>query len=302
MSAAVDLLVAAMDAGESIPAVVGPTASGKTELMLEVRARRASDGPMTVISADAFQVFRGMDIGTAKPGPEVLARLPHRLISFLEPSATYSVGQYLQDAEAALDEVRAAGGVAVVAGGTGLYVWALHRGLHPSPPPDMVLRQAGLDRAALLARLQKLDKSAAAELAGAPLPRLVRALEIVEGTGLSLAAWRAQPRPGSRHRLRVFRLDLDRRTLYRRIDARVDEMLRRGLVEEVERLRACGITAAFFSQRAIGYREAHRFLDGEIDRATMVELIKRNTRHYAKRQMTWNRHRFPDATVLEIDA
>jgi len=301
MNAAVDLLVKAMDADEPIPAVVGPTASGKTELVLAARARRAANGPMTVISADAFQVFRGMDIGTAKPGPGILERLPHLLISFLEPSETYSVGQYLRDAEAAVDGVRAAGGAAVVVGGTGLYVWAFHQGLHASPPPDRTLRRAGLDRAALLDELQKLDKSAAAELVSAPMPRLVRVLEIVRGTGLPLAVWRAQPRPLPRHRVRVFRIDLEREVLYRRIDARVDAMLGQGLVEEVEHLRARGITAAAFSQRAIGYREAHRFLDGEIDRGTMIELIKRNTRHYAKRQMTWNRHRFPDATVLAID-
>lgn len=218
--------------------------------------------------------------------------MPHHLIDVCDPSESYTAGRYARDAEAAIAEVIGQNGIPVVCGGSGLYLAALIEGLHDLPGANEELRQLALAREDLLARLALSDSEAAFELREAPSQRLTRAIEIVEGTGMALSEARKMPKTAPRYRFTVHILAPPRDQLYQNINERVDRMMEDGLVDEVKKLRERGIGPDRVSQRAIGYREAHQFLDGMITMEEMVRLIKRNTRHYAKRQETWIRNRF----------
>lgn len=285
-----------------IPVIVGPTASGKTDCVVQLSERLAALTPLEIISADAFQVYRGMDIGTAKPSASLRARLPHHLVDILAPLQSWSAGQFAAAADALIGEILGRGGLPVVCGGSGLYVAALVGGLHDAPAADPSLRGASLGREELLQRLRSIDSGAADRLRSAPSHRLTRAIEMTEHSGRRLDEIRAGARWRSRFRFRVFALEVERAELYARIDARVDAMIAAGLMEEVEGLRRAGVGPGMISQKAIGYREAHRFLDGEISREEMIRLVKRNSRRYAKRQETWIRGRFPDVRRVQLSS
>lgn len=272
-----------------LPVVTGPTASGKTDLCLEIAARFAGTASLSVVSADAFQVFKGMDIGTAKPSRELRARLPHHCIDIVEPTDYFSAGTYARVAEQILANLLKSGQIPIICGGSGLYLSALIDGLAASPGPDPVLRSAGLSREELLERLFALDAAAADELKAGPIHRIIRAIEIVSGTGYALSVWRRASRPRPAFRYRIFALTPPREMLYDSINRRVDAMMLAGFVDEVRGLRDRGIGPSLQSQRAIGYRELHRFLDGELELTSATELTKRNSRRLAKRQMTWIR-------------
>lgn len=273
----------------SIPVLTGPTASGKTGLVLDLFENYSDDGVLEVLSADAYQVYRGMDIGTDKPSTALRRRVPHHLVDILDPADRYTAGRFVRDAETAIRAILEKGSRPLVCGGSGMYLWALVEGLHEAPPADEELRGRNPTREELLALVRGLDPAAEAALAAEPRHRLIRAVEILRGTGQSLAEWRATPRRKPAFEYEVFALLPERDALYARIDARVDEMMVRGFVEEVRGLKERGITPELPSQKAIGYRELHRHLAGEIDLPAAVALIKRNSRRYAKRQLTWLR-------------
>jgi tRNA dimethylallyltransferase len=283
-------LAAELDSGRSIPVLTGPTGSGKTDLLIQLRERLGGDRPFDVISADAFQVYRRMDIGTAKPSTTVQGLIQHHLIDIRDPSESYSAGLFSSDAAATIQELRERGVRVVVCGGSGLYLSALTKGLHESAEANPELRASNASPEELLVRLRRSDPVAAESLRGAPRPRIIRAIEICEGAGMTLERIRATPPASPRFEFAVFAPGVERSELYRRINERVLRMMREGLVEEVEALRASGIRPDHLSQRAIGYREVHAYLDGLIDRDEMIRLIQRNTRRYAKRQETWMRH------------
>ncbi len=274
-----------------MPVVVGPTASGKTGLIMRLVERFEGSVPFEVISADAFQVYRGMDVGTAKPSPQDRILVKHNLVDIVDPLETYSAGRFMREAEEAIRKVEKEGRIPLVLGGSGLYLSALIDGLHDAVEADPELRAAGSGREELLERLRAADPEAAGELEDAPRPRILRAVEIVEAAGETLANLRRAPRRAPAFRYRVMRLVVERPELHRRIEERTGAMFQAGLVDEVTRLRGEGVPADAPSQRAIGYREIHRLLDGEIDLAEARRLVERNTRRYAKRQETWFRNR-----------
>ncbi|MEK8023988.1 MAG: tRNA (adenosine(37)-N6)-dimethylallyltransferase MiaA [Candidatus Hydrogenedentota bacterium] len=301
-----------------IPVIVGPTASGKTDLLVSLAApsihglSRHSPHPwgsserlaigqgraaaqLEIISADAFTVYRGMDIGTAKPSAEIREQLPHHLVDILDPVESYSAGRFAADAETALADILSRHRLPVICGGSGLYISALVEGLHDLPTATPSSRDKVSDREELLESIRERDPAAADELRDAPSHRLVRTLEVLAGSGRTLAELRSGQRHKSRFSFALHTISLDRSELYRRINARVERMFAGGLVEEVEALRARGVRPDMVSQKAIGYREVHEFLEGVIDRPEMVRLVQRNTRRYAKRQETWIRNKFPHA-------
>ena len=274
--------------------LMGPTAAGKTEVAVDLAARFALD----IVSVDSALVYRGMDIGTAKPPPAVLRAAPHRLIDILEPEEAYSAARFRDDALAAMAGIRAAGRTPLLVGGTGLYFRALERGLAELPAADPAVREALVAAArsrgwaALHRRLGAVDPAAAARIHPHDPQRIQRALEVYELTGRPLsdhlAASRTRAAP-----YRFLKLVLapgDRETLHRRIDARFRAMLAAGLVDEVRALRARpGLHRECPSMRAVGYRQVWDFLAGCYDYETMTARGIVATRRLAKRQLTWLR-------------
>jgi tRNA dimethylallyltransferase len=272
-------------------AIVGATATGKSALAVELAAATGAE----VVNADALQLYRGLDIGTAKPAPEDRARVPHHLLDVLDPDESASAGEFARRARAVLAGIAARGRPAIVVGGSGLYQRALWTGLAALPPPDPAVRDE-LDRRlvleglpALRRELEAVDPATAARLAPRDRQRTLRALEVAIATGRPLSVWLAAPRPpASGATLRVG-LTLPRAVLYDRIAARVEEMTRRGWLEEIRSLLASGVDRACPAFQAIGYAQWIRHLEGAIDRATAMREITTATRRYAKRQETWFR-------------
>ena len=275
-------------------ALMGPTASGKTALALDWAQRLDTE----VISVDSALVYRGLDIGAAKPDPATLARIPHRLVDVRDPHQTYSAADFASDALAAMQALAARGKVPLLAGGTMLYFHALLHGLSPMPAADPALRvdlQAELQArgaAAWHAELAGHDPQAAARIHANDPQRLLRALEVFRLSGRPISDWqraaRAQPFP-----FRVLRLVLapaDRAVLHERIERRFDAMLAAGLLDEVRRLRADPrLHPDLPSMRAVGYRQAWRFLDDATTATGFRDEAIAATRQLAKRQLTWLR-------------
>ncbi|TCO76969.1 tRNA dimethylallyltransferase [Plasticicumulans lactativorans] len=279
------------------PAVVclmGPTACGKTDLAVELVRR----GPFEIVSVDSALVYRGMDIGTAKPDAATLARAPHRLIDLLDPAERYSAGRFRADALQAIDEIIAAGRIPLLVGGTLLYFRALMHGLAALPTADAALRArlaadfAAHGAPALHARLAQVDPHAAARIHPHDVQRIGRALEVYELTGTALSEqWQTARGEVPALRWVCFALAPPaRETLHARIERRFDHMLEAGFVAEVERLRARGdLHPDLPSMRAVGYRQVWEHLDGLTDRAAMRQRALAATRQFAKRQLTWLR-------------
>ncbi|MCD6288117.1 MAG: tRNA (adenosine(37)-N6)-dimethylallyltransferase MiaA [Candidatus Hydrogenedentes bacterium] len=274
--------------------IVGPTAVGKTRLGICLAERLSTE----IISADAMQVYRGLDIGTAAPTPADRARVVHHLVGSSELTDQYSAAEFARDARTIIDRLWAKGRIPVVVGGSGLYVRALVDGLFPGPAADADIR-ARLNREAaeqgvesLHNRLAAVDPESAARIAVKDLRRIVRALEVFELTGVPISEMQKTHKITTKtdgllsHR---FGLDMDRTALYARIDERVEKMCGLGFIEEVRGLVETGHTADLERIGALGYREMMAYLRGETDLETAKSLMARNTRRYAKRQMTWFR-------------
>jgi len=274
--------------------LMGPTASGKTELAIHL----AEHLPLEIINVDSAQVYRGMDIGTAKPEKEVLARAPHRLIDIRDPAESYSAAEFRSDALAAMEEITAAGRIPLLAGGTGLYFRALLYGLSELPPGDHQVRErlereaAELGWSEMHRRLAAVDPQAGARIHPNDPQRIQRALEVYELTGRpisELQRGRGEPILDWRV-LKLARTTRDRETLRRRIEQRFHAMLEQGLEQEVRDLLARGdLGPDTPAMRSVGYRQMIRYLSGEWDHATMVERGVIATRQLAKRQLTWLR-------------
>ncbi len=278
---------------------------GKSEAAVLVAERIRGE----VICADSRTVYRGMDIGTAKPTPAMRARVPHHLLDVVDPREVFTVRRFQQLAQQAIAEIRARGRVPLLVGGTGLYVQAVLDGLQiPPVPPDWALRQRLEEEernqpGVLFSRLQEIDPLTAARIPPRNLRRVIRALEIWYHLGIppSQARGRGPEEPSLR-----IGLTMDRRALYGRIDRRIDEQLAAGLVEEVRRLVASGVPLHAPSMQGLGYKEIAAYLIGEVDLEEAVQQLRRNTRHYARRQLIWFRAdpriRWLDVTGLPPEA
>jgi tRNA dimethylallyltransferase len=277
--------------------IAGPTASGKSALALALAER--IDG--VIVNADSMQVYGDLRIITARPTPAEEARVPHRLYGHVDAAVNYSVGQYLADARAALDDCRRSGRAAIFVGGTGLYFKALTAGLAAVPPIPAEIRDSVRARLAahgaspLHAELARLDPAAAARLSPNDRTRVARALEVVEATGRPLADWQAHGSPAliGADAPRVF-IAPDRAALYARIDARFSAMMAAGALDEVRRLAARKLDPLLPAMKAHGVPWLIRHLAGEIAEEKAVAHARLDTRHYAKRQFTWFRHQLGD--------
>ena len=277
----------------NIICIAGPTASGKTALAVELA--KAYNGE--VVSCDSMYVYRRMNIGTAKPTYEEMEGIPHHMIDVAEPDEDFSVSRYCCMASPIVDDIVARGKTAIIAGGTGLYMDSLIKGNDFAPFPSTGMRErleAQADREgmeALLALLETIDPDSAARLHLADRKRIIRALEVYYETGETITAHnlRTQAIP-PKYRPLWLGLDFaDRSELYRRIDLRVDIMLRQGLVEEIRALLAEGIPAKCTAMQAIGYKEFVAALEGHCSIEEAADEVRKGSRHYAKRQLTWFR-------------
>jgi tRNA dimethylallyltransferase len=263
---------------------------GKTALAVAL----AREWPIEVVGVDSRQVYRRMDIGTAKPAPAERRLVPHHLLDLVEPDEVYNAARFARDAAAAIAGIRARGHWPFLVGGTGLYLRALLQGLSPLPPADLALRRelraqaAAEGRARLHQRLAELDPEAAARLHPRDQVRVMRALEIVLLTGQPASAVRARPRrPAGPYRALTVGLSMARPALYGQLDARVERMLAEGLVAEVEGLLAAGFDSRLPAMQGIGYRHLVPVVARGAPLAEAVGTMKRDTRRYAKRQLTW---------------
>jgi len=274
----------------NIAVICGPTGIGKTATAISLA--ESYDGE--IVGADSMQIYREMEIGTAKPTPKEQARIPHHMVDIIPPDAPFDAARYEKMARKAVDDLHRRGKLPVVAGGTGFYIKALTRGLFDTLPNDPVVRNRLQEEAetlggrALHERLTACDPETARRLHPNDTYRTVRALEVFEVTGKPLSAHHQDHQFGDRpFRELKIGLSIPRETLYRRIDTRVDRMLRAGLLDEVRGLLEKGYTPELKSMQSIGYRHMADFLQGRLPWEEAVRTMKRDTRRYAKRQMVW---------------
>ncbi|MBC8015685.1 MAG: tRNA (adenosine(37)-N6)-dimethylallyltransferase MiaA [Sporomusaceae bacterium] len=277
---------------ERMIAVIGPTAVGKTKVSIDLAKMLTTE----IISGDSMLVYKNMDIGTAKPSISEQSNIIHHLIDILEPNADFSVVDFKKMASQHITEINKQGNIPVLAGGTGLYVKALLEGYQFNPTPSDEKLRIDLDKLAkehgnqyLHDQLAQLLPSAAARLHPNDLRRVIRALEVYYLSGDAVSQHKLLDQQELLYDAVVIGLTMDRELLYRRINQRVDMMVAQGLVNEVKMLLARGIPANCQGMQGIGYKEIVRYLQGEIDLSTAIEIIKQATRNFAKRQLTWYR-------------
>lgn len=273
--------------------IVGPTASGKSMLAMELAARFNGE----IVNADSMQVYRFMDIGTAKPTREQRQRVPHHLIDIADPDEEFSAARYNEEASRAIHDIHERGKNVFVVGGTGLYIRALTKGLFKGPGSDMRLRNefATLGSRSegpryLYEKLKEVDPEAASRIHPNNMARIVRALEVYYLTNKPISAFQKEHGFSEEpyDALKVG-LSIDRKLLYKRIEDRVDSMIAAGLVEEVRRLLAMGYSPDLKAKRGLGYKEIVGYIQNKYSLEDAAMEIKKNTRRYAKRQMTWFR-------------
>lgn len=290
--------------GRSIPAsreekkhpwfiLVGPTAVGKSAIAERLASALGTD----ILAADSRQIYQGMDIGTDKPSPESRARVPRHLIDLVPPDALFSAGKYKKLAEEKIAALSVEGKPIFIEGGTGLYIKTLLYGLWEGPPADWDFRNRLLEEESekgegtLHRRLAEVDPAGADRIHPRDLPKLVRALEVYHQVGRPLSELHAEHRFAEPPKGAYFLVGLrrDREDLYQRIEQRVESQIARGLVEETSRLLSAGFSPKLPSMRGLGYKQMTRYLRGEQTREEAIATLKRDTRHYAKRQITWFR-------------
>jgi tRNA dimethylallyltransferase len=279
--------------------VLGPTGVGKTGFSILLAEALKTE----IIIADSMQVYRNMDIGTAKPSPAELKKVPHHLISLLSPAKTFSAGLFKEKAKKIIDDLHGRSKIPIIAGGTGLYIKALTRGLFDGPGADGLLRKKLMEeekcsgKGHLYNKLKNIDPEAASKIEQNDLRRIVRALEIAykETRGISVIQ-RQSTRPSDYDFIKIG-LTRDRKELYRLIEERVDEMMGQGLLQETKKLLKTKPDRT--ALQALGYKEMRLYLDGTVDLEVAVRLTKKRTKMFAKRQFTWFRKE-PDIEWVDI--
>jgi tRNA dimethylallyltransferase len=270
-------------------ALVGPTASGKTPVSLILAEMLGSE----IVSADSRQIYRYLDIGTAKPAVEDRKRITHHFVDCFDPAHEYSAGQYADDVGGVLNDIVLRGKTPILVGGSGLYVKAAIDGMFDGPGKDPEIRSRleqrlqaeGIEK--LLQLLQSVDPIALKRMSEITPRRVIRALEVYAIVGRPLSDLQAEKKRDPEFEAIQFSLEWDRAELYERINQRVDGMIRDGLVQEARTVMEMGFDRLLNSLNTVGYKEVFDYFDGRTDHGTMIELIKRNTRRFAKRQTTW---------------
>lgn len=283
--------------------LVGPTAVGKTDLSIALAKALDTE----IISCDSVQIYKSLNIGSAKPTVEEMAGVKHHLLDFVDPKVPYSVSEYREDALNIIDRLLEAGKVPIVTGGTGLYMNALIYDMDFGGSDSDEAYRAELEKLAeaeggdhLYERLKAIDPEAAERIHPNNVRRVIRALEVNHITGQNMGDFSKDPVLTDRFIPVLIGLKRQRMKLYGRINKRVDIMLEQGLIDEVKKLKSTGLDDSFQSMQGIGYKEVLGYLEGRYDEALMVSVLKQGTRRYAKRQMTWFR-RYAQMHWLDLD-
>jgi tRNA dimethylallyltransferase len=284
--------------------IAGPTAVGKTELSIRLAKRINGE----IISADSVQIYKSLTIGSAKPTLSEQCGVPHHMLDFLEPSASFSVSDYAHMARKTIEDILSRGKTPIVVGGTGLYFNALLYDMDFGSAPEDVdyrrhLEHVSNDKGSdyLYQILIEKDPDAANKIHPNNIRRVIRALEVIHITGKTMGDFAKDPVPVSEYDPILFGLTRSRMKLYGRINKRVDLMLEAGLIDEVKNLKKDGIDDSCQSMQGIGYKEVLEYLDDKYDFDTMKSILKQSSRRYAKRQMTWFR-RYKEIQWLDLDA
>lgn len=282
-----------MNSRENLMVIVGPTAVGKTAI--SIKLAKILNGE--IISADSMQIYKYMDIGTAKVTPEEMEGIPHYLIDVVYPDEEFTVADYKELAEKIISDINKKGKIPIVVGGTGLYVNSLVYDLNfTKVPPNEKIRKRLNELADKFGNeyihnmLEKIDKESSKRIHVSDRKRIIRAIEIYEVTGIPMSEQNRDFRKqNDRYNLAMIGLNMDRDKLYERINMRVDKMIENGLIAEVANLLKMGYTKELTSMQGIGYKEIIKYLEGELTLEESIELIKKGSRNYAKRQLTWFR-------------
>ncbi len=275
-----------------IVCVVGPTASGKTDYAIDLALRENGE----VVSCDSMQIYRYMNIGTAKPTAEEMRGVPHHMIDFLEPEVNYSVADFVKDARVCIEDILERGRLPILCGGTGLYIDSIVNQIEFSETETDMEYRASLQKMAeqegveaVHNLLKKTDPIAASQIHPNNIKRVIRALEIQKTTGMTKTEADALARREPVYDAEFYGMDVEREELYRRINLRVDRMMEQGLLEEVDGLLKMGIPETSTAMQAIGYKELVGYFNGTMNLEESVEKIKQESRRYAKRQLSWFR-------------
>ena len=285
-----------------VPILVGPTAVGKTSVSIVL----AQDLNAEIISADSRQVYKHMNIGTAKPSSDELDAVPHYLVDILELDKVYTAGQFAEDALNLIADIRSRDKTPLVIGGSGFYIKALVEGIFDTPSRDDAVRESleaeaeKIGSGKLYERLRKVDPDYAATIHPNNIKRIIRALEIYEVTGKPATEHFEEEHQGIPYPYVFIGLKRPRRQLYERINLRVEQMIKDGLVDEVRSIREMGYTGEENALQTVGYQEIFKYLDGKISLEESINEIQKNTRRYAKRQMTWFRNQH-NVTWFDLD-
>jgi len=274
-----------------IVALIGPTAVGKTEISHKL----AEKFPLEIVSCDSMQVYSGMDTGTAKPSPEEIEKYNYHMLNVVTPDYHYSAGEYARDAEKVIEGITKRGAIPLICGGSGLYLDALLYGISSMPKADLkfrekLRREAEQKGSAFLHKLlNEIDPASAKKIHSNDLKRIIRALEVYQFVGEPMSEIQKTEKAVKKYKYLLIGLNRQRGELYERIEMRVDKMFDKGLVEEVKTLIKEGYISELSSFQALGYKEVAQYLKGEFDLEEAKEKVKKNTRNFAKRQMTYFR-------------
>jgi tRNA dimethylallyltransferase len=272
-------------------AIVGPTASGKTTLSILLAEKLHGE----IISADSRQIYKLLNIGTAKPTPDVLCRVHHHFVDIFNPDQEYNAAEYGQKARLKIEELLKLRKQPIIVGGSGLYIRAIIDGFFDGPGKNPEIREQleaeahtfGSEK--LFDRLKKIDPVSAAKMDSSKVRRIIRALEVYYATGRPISDLHSTQETKPSFEVLQFALEWERKVLYDRINHRVDDMVKQGLIEEVRELKARGYLPGMNALNTVGYKEAFDLIGEKLTKEDMIRLIKQNTRHFAKRQLTWFR-------------
>lgn len=285
--------------------LLGPTGVGKTDISTKL-AQKMSD--IEIISADSIQIYKYMDIGTAKPNKNILKAIKHHMIDIVDPSENFDVIQYSKLATNIILGVFKRGKIPILAGGSGLYISSIINPLFTGPAKNIEYREILEGEAKihgkkyLYDKLSRIDPISASKIKSNDLRRIIRALEVYKSTGKTISYLQKKAfNENPKFKYHIIGLKRDRKNLYQRINLRVDKMIKDGFIEEVKMLREMGYKEDLNSMQGLGYKQINKYLDGEYEKETAINLIKRDTRRYAKRQMTWFNNKIKNIEWIDLD-
>jgi len=285
--------------------LLGPTGIGKTDIAIKLAQKMPN---MEIVSADSMQIYKYMDIGTAKPNKNILKIIKHHMIDIVDPAENFDVIQYSKLATKKILDIFKRGKMPILIGGSGLYIASIIEPIFPGPGKDNVYREMLEEEAKtygkqyLHEKLSKIDPISASKIKPNDLRRIIRALEVYKSTGKTISYLQKKAsNKNTKFKYHIIGLKRGRENLYQRINLRVDKMINNGLIDEIKNLRARGYNENLNSMQGLGYKQINKYLNGEYDKETAINLIKRDTRRYAKRQMTWFNNKIKNIEWINLD-